>query len=333
MLSEYTNQNQLAMVAYYHTVVAGAPSGLPVPILAAPSHATTNLATSLTLTWNPSSGVTTYHVQVAADSLFGHMEVDQTGVSGTSLSITSLTNSTEYYWRVRATNGADVGEFSTPWKFTTQSAVNPPSAPVLVSPQNGAASVAVNARLIWNVSTGAASYRLRVSTSSSFSSTVLDQTGLTDTSLAMTGLRTSTTYYWQVYAANSAGNSPYSVTNRFTTSRRLAAPALDSTTTTGPSVANTIPREFSLRQNYPNPFNPNTRIELALPQACQVTLEIFNVLGQKVRTLVNGQMSAGNHSVEWNSTDDRGRQVSSGIYLYRLTAGDYLETRKMVLLK
>ncbi|HWR82282.1 MAG TPA: T9SS type A sorting domain-containing protein [Candidatus Deferrimicrobium sp.] len=89
-----------------------------------------------------------------------------------------------------------------------------------------------------------------------------------------------------------------------------------------------LPTEYSLSQNYPNPFNPTTDITFALPQASFVKLEIFNVLGQKVTTLVEGTREAGRHTVEWNASN-----VGSGVYLYRLAAGDFVETRKMMLLK
>ena len=93
------------------------------------------------------------------------------------------------------------------------------------------------------------------------------------------------------------------------------------------------PNAFRLAQNYPNPFNPVTTIEYNLPKRTQVTIEIFNVLGQKVRTLVNETRSAGSYRIEWNGNDDSGDPVSTGVYLYRFRAGDFVETKKMVLLK
>jgi len=89
-----------------------------------------------------------------------------------------------------------------------------------------------------------------------------------------------------------------------------------------------IPYEFSLQQNYPNPFNPSTKIEFAIPRAEFVTLDIFNILGKKVETLISKQMSAGNYSVTWDAS-----MVSSGIYLYKINAGAFSETKKMTLLK
>jgi hypothetical protein len=94
-----------------------------------------------------------------------------------------------------------------------------------------------------------------------------------------------------------------------------------------------LPTEYSLGVNKPNPFNPSTVIEFSLPQTSSVKLEIFNVMGQKVRTLVNAELSAGYHAVEWHSTNDEGRAVANGIYFYRLEADDFVQTRKMILLK
>ncbi|MCX6827678.1 MAG: T9SS type A sorting domain-containing protein [candidate division Zixibacteria bacterium] len=94
-----------------------------------------------------------------------------------------------------------------------------------------------------------------------------------------------------------------------------------------------VPEHFSLSQNYPNPFNPNTRIEFGLPVGAHVKLQIFNMMGQKVKTLADEWWQAGLHAVMWNGTNDAGDPVATGIYLYRITAGDFNETRKMSLIK
>ena len=94
-----------------------------------------------------------------------------------------------------------------------------------------------------------------------------------------------------------------------------------------------LPDEFSLSQNYPNPFNPNTEIQFALPRAGQVKLGIYNIIGQRVVTLVDGFMAAGYHRVMWDSRNSSGKDVASGIYLYKLEAGDFVRSRKMLLLK
>jgi hypothetical protein len=90
---------------------------------------------------------------------------------------------------------------------------------------------------------------------------------------------------------------------------------------------------FTLSQNYPNPFNPATSFKFTLPQASLVKIEIFNIVGQKVKTLLDEEMKAGTFLVEWNGKDERGVDVSSGVYFYRVVAGSFSDIKKMVLLK
>ena len=94
-----------------------------------------------------------------------------------------------------------------------------------------------------------------------------------------------------------------------------------------------LPEAFSLSQNYPNPFNPETVIRYALPEDCHVELTLYNILGQKVKTLVNEYQSAGYRMVRWNGRDDKGNEISSGLYFYKIKTPKYSETKKMVLLR
>jgi len=94
-----------------------------------------------------------------------------------------------------------------------------------------------------------------------------------------------------------------------------------------------VPGAFVLHQNCPNPFNPVTTIRFDLPASAEVTLSIYNVKGEKVRVLLNRRMTAGRKSVDWNGRSDRGRAVASGVYFYHFSAGEFKETRKMILLK
>jgi len=94
-----------------------------------------------------------------------------------------------------------------------------------------------------------------------------------------------------------------------------------------------VPGVFKLSQNYPNPFNPSTRIEFTLEQAGEVRLEVYNVLGQKIRTLLEGYFPNGSYESEWNGTTEGGAKVSSGIYFYRLSTDQFSRTRKMMLMK
>jgi hypothetical protein len=94
-----------------------------------------------------------------------------------------------------------------------------------------------------------------------------------------------------------------------------------------------IPTAFALHENYPNPFNPTTTLRFDLPEVSDVTVTIFNMLGQRVRTFNMNDTPAGYHSIKWNATNDYGEQVGAGVYLYQLRAKQFVKTRKMVLLK
>jgi len=98
-------------------------------------------------------------------------------------------------------------------------------------------------------------------------------------------------------------------------------------------VNKVIPTAFALYANYPNPFNPTTNISFALPIDSKVSLKLYNVAGQLVRTLVNETMPAGNHTVTWDGSNSNGEKVASGIYFYKLNAGDFSKTMKMVMTK
>jgi len=94
-----------------------------------------------------------------------------------------------------------------------------------------------------------------------------------------------------------------------------------------------LPYSFTLSQNYPNPFNPVTTIEYSLPDYSHVTIEVYNILGQKVQTLLDRDQALGPYTITWDGTDANSRPVATGAYLYRFQAGDHVETRKMLLLK
>ena len=89
-----------------------------------------------------------------------------------------------------------------------------------------------------------------------------------------------------------------------------------------------VPTNYTLRQNFPNPFNPNTVIEFNLPKAANVIIEVYNLAGQKIITLLNKKMPAGSHQVDFNASN-----LSSGVYFYRIKAGEFQDVKKMVLLK
>ncbi|NQT63998.1 MAG: carboxypeptidase regulatory-like domain-containing protein [Candidatus Marinimicrobia bacterium] len=128
------------------------------------------------------------------------------------------------------------------------------------------------------------------------------------------------TYYYTVSAVDANGNM--SETTNVVTTSIVSVDDLEM-----------IPTAYGLSQNYPNPFNPTTSIEFALPEASEVSLEIYNLLGQKVRTLVTGYVPAGYINTSWDGLNQNGKEISSGTYIYRLQTADQTFSKKMVLMK
>ncbi|MDP2302849.1 MAG: hypothetical protein Q8N03_10555 [Ignavibacteria bacterium] len=183
------------------------------PVLLSPTDGATDISLSPTLTWNESSGATSYILQVSTNNSFSSFVFSQ-NVTITNKQIAGLTNSTKYYWRVSTTNNYGTSTPSDVWSFTTGS---PPDTPILLTPNDGATDVELLLTLTWNASSGATNYTLQVSKNSSFSNFVYNQSGLTNTSQQITGLIKISKYFWRVIAVNSFGKSVESEIWSFTT--------------------------------------------------------------------------------------------------------------------
>ena len=203
-----------------YSVVAGGPPPPPpaAPLLVSPADLATGVTVPAALSWNASTGATSYRVQVSTSASFTVLAFDQS-VTTTSASATGLAASTVYYWRVNATNAGGTSAYSTVRSFTTAATPPPgiPPVPVLSSPANAATKVAVPTTLSWGASSGATSYRVQVSTSSTFTTLFLDLSGVTTTSTSVAGLGSQTLYYWRVLAPNASGSSAFSAARSFTT--------------------------------------------------------------------------------------------------------------------
>ena len=132
---------------------------------------------------------------------------------------------------------------------------------------------------------------------------------------------------------NSFGSFVYSQGSDLGGNQMYASMKIDFSIFSGSNNNTIIPSTAVLSQNYPNPFNPTTTINYSLNEASQVSIEVFNVKGQKVKTLVNDYQQAGTQSVDWNGLDDSNRSVASGVYFYKMKTDERSETRKMLLLK
>lgn len=172
--------------------------------------------------------------------------------------------------------------------------------------------------LNWIRMPGTFGYELQISKDPNMGDPVINLSEIDHTTYRVESeLNVNSQYFWRVRSTNDMGEGDWSETWSFETG-----------TTTDTPDEKEIPDEFSLKQNYPNPFNPVTRIGYELPETVEVTLEVFNLLGEQVAVLVNEQQPAGTYQVRFD-----GSELSSGVYLYRLRAGDYVETHQMMFIK
>ncbi len=293
------------------TTIVAAPSA---PTLSSPSNGATGVSITPTLSWNASTGATSYQLQVSTSSSFTTTVVNQSGITATSYAVSGLTNNTVYYWRVNATNAGGTSAYSSAWSFTT--IVAAPSAPTLSSPSNGATGVSITPTLSWNASAGATSYQLQVSTSSSFTITVVNQNGITATSYAVSGLTDGTVYYWRVNATNAGGTSAYSDTWSFTTAAAVNPPATPTLVspgngTTGISTSPTMSWNVSIgAASYQLQVSINPNFSTTVVSQTGITGTSFGVSG-----LVN------NTTYYWrvNATNAAGTSLYSDVWSFTTT--------------
>ncbi len=285
--------------------------------LLSPEDGAVDVPISPFLSWEEQVQATGYRVQVALDTEFSGLVADE-AVEATEFEVSDLDHETDYYWRVSAGNDAGDGEWSEVWSFTTEEKpVTVPDAVQLLSPENSADDVPLDLTFVWSESMGAEQYHLQLSAESNFADLLIDDASLQDTTFAVSNdLEKNTQYYWRVRASNDAGYSDWSEAFMFTTEMSVSI------------NNNQIPDEFTLKQNFPNPFNPVTQIKYALTEPSDVRLTVYNMLGQRVAVLVNERKSAGWHTVTFDASE-----LSSGIYIYQIRAGENVAIRKLTLLK
>ena len=133
-------------------------------------------------------------------------------------------------------------------------------------------------------------------------------------------LEYDTEYFYRLYYVSGGDNSEYS---------DILSVTLEWMSVDGDQ----LPKTYALHQNYPNPFNPITTLRYGLPEDAMVNITIYDMMGRVVSNLVNNQHYGGYKSVQWNATNNQGEPVSAGVYLYKIQAGDFVDTKKMILLK
>jgi len=299
------------------------------------------------------TGTITYEVQWSYTETFSPIGTVTKSATTTKTyyDVTSLIPGHTYWWRVRISldGGSTYGSYST---VATFDVVPGTSAvmPRVGSPTRSVTVATASPTLSWILPTHSAStlsYELHVGAQPNLSDATVYE-NITKPFFRLTDLAIGR-HYWAVRSHSTDGtSSALSSVGSFVAvgSISTGVETLDDSGDNRPGDATAgdeqqvedpteqiIPTDYDLGQNYPNPFNPTTTIEFSVPHASRVAVRIYNVLGQVVRTLVNRHVEPGVHRVVWDSRDDAGSELSSGLYIYRIEAADYSQAKTLVLLK
>tara|TARA_B100001029_G_scaffold168812_1_gene163164 strand:- start:22 stop:750 length:729 start_codon:yes stop_codon:yes gene_type:complete len=224
---------------------------------------------------------------------------------------TSLPPGQRHYYRVSSLYGGYISSSTQ----NVSALVVPAPVGVMVTVDESTVSLSWDAVDIAEVT-----YMIERATDSLFTEDVEDYTS-SENSFVDNSVAVDTEYFYRVSAVCCGNNvSFYSDV----VSAMLTVMGVDLTS---------IPDAYSLQQNYPNPFNPTTQIRYGLKESAYVSINIYNLMGKHVRSYVNTVQDAGYNTILWNATDASGQPVPAGMYIYSITAGDFRETKKMILLK
>jgi photosystem II stability/assembly factor-like uncharacterized protein len=279
--------------------------GAPLPVL--PADNSVSQPKKITVSWNAAAQAEFYRLQVFNDAVLTSVFFEDSALADLSKEISGLKSGKKYYWRVNAENYAGSGNYSSVWNFTTLL-----EAPSLTAE---AAGVGTNKLTLTNNADAEPAFIIERKSESGGAYSITDTAGAGSAEYFDSTAQSGTKYTYRIKGYTEDAVSEYSN-------------EAEVTTITGVNENNVLPAVYALKQNYPNPFNPATTIKFALPVPAFVRLVIYNSLGEAVKTLVNDNRPAGFYTAVFDAKD-----LSSGMYIYRLEAGSYVSSAKMLLIK
>jgi uncharacterized lipoprotein YddW (UPF0748 family) len=284
------------------------------PQLLLPQNLAINQRDTITLSWNHVENHIYYNLQLATDSEFSDIVIDEPALTDSSSVVTDIIGQEDYYWRVSTSNAGGTVDYSNAYIFRTGF----PVIPVLATPENDATDVPLETTLSWHKADSAKTYRFQLSRSEVFTSRLMDlDTLLEDTTLSVEDLYSFRVYYWRSLAINEYGATAWSEPFTF---RTIDISSIDDEISS--------PLEYALKQNYPNPFNPLTTIEYSIAEPGYVRLEVYDILGRSIASLVRGEQTAGRYKVSFDASN-----FPSGVYIYQLISKNFRLSRKMMVIK
>jgi hypothetical protein len=292
---------------------SGPPLTVMAPVLVAPPDNAIDVSINPTLSWNSVPGATDYHLTVYLNGTT--VVFDDPNVASNSQAIGPLTYSSMYTWKVAANYSFGTGPFSDPFTFNTMAE---PTSVGVTSPNGGEVwDFGTNHNITWT-SAGVTNAMIELSINNGASwTTVIASTPSTGTYNWLVPPPASAQCLIRVSDVGNPATNDVS-DNVFTINDPTGVE----------DQFNGIPDDYTLMQNYPNPFNPATTIYYALPEASSVELIIFDVLGNVIMKYAEERQPAGYHKFNFDASG-----FISGVYFYQLQAGDFVETKKMVLMK
>ncbi len=287
------------------------PLGLTPPVLTSPADSTEGITPNQSFEWESVTGATEYEISFSTSVIFAN-NVQTYTLEATTFTPhpDSLSLSTEYFWRVRASNDAESSGYSPTRRFITVVGV-----PVLTAPANGATDVLTMPTLQWQAVPGATAYLLELSDQADFSTLIRQDLVLDAQFQVPDQLNLSTTYFWRVRVDNGA------VIGAFTD------PFSFITAATGVARESDLPPPdgFALAPVYPNPTSGRVQLAFTLPVDAYVTLNVFDVTGRNIAVPVSGWRRSGRHTLAWTPPT-----LAKGVYFMRLQMGPYAVAGSLV---
>lgn len=293
---------------------------LPVqPNRVFPLNYQTGIDPTVYIKWNKVPNAVNYYLMLSKDSLFTDVVVKDSLIADT-VRVVYGNLLTQYYWKIKSKNQVGTSQYTSTWTFKTKGM---PSIPVHLTPPNYSTNLSVPILFTWSkpLEFTDGIYTIEKYLVEFTSDTVSMNNHFVrvplDTFLYESSFSAYTNYFWRVSAKSNIGWGQKSNWWKFSTASTIIN-----------KIGSSIPDKFGLYNNYPNPFNPITNIRIDIAKNCIVSLKIYDVSGKQIAEMINGRVEAGSYIFNYNAGN-----LPSGVYFYRLKTENYIETKKMILLK
>jgi hypothetical protein len=320
-----SGENGVVSLQNGFTINPGDP--LPVaPALTSPLNNAIRRNYLVTFAWSKPQYASAYGFQVANDTSFTSLVIDMNELSDTNFTTLQPLSNNVYYWRVRARNNSG---FWGAWSPRNQLTIMATPAINQITPDKATQGQSLTVTIVGDNTFFAESSTMADVRLVRGAETIQPVSGETTSFGVMTAIfnidSSAAVGKWDVHVQQEGELGEVVLLNGFTIESGTVLAVQGAT--------DEVPADFEMSQNFPNPFNPSTEIQFQIPRKEHIEIRIFNLLGEKVRTLVDDEYGSGYHRLNWNGKNDYGIDMPSGIYFYRIAAGSFVDIKKMSLLR